>query len=108
MEGVSVLSRCPVVHRHPPHWGCLSPHQLVCNGTPATPQMRSLCFVCVHVSVCGCTRVRASAQITLHFSGGFMGEVDLTPMSAAIVVASFYFSCMYIYIYIRTLFFLSV
>lgn len=57
---------------------------LVCAGTPATPQMRSVCFVslrcvCPWMRTCACIRLDYSA----FFSGAFMGEVNLTRRSAA-------------------------
>lgn len=47
--------RCPAVHRHS------SLDLLLCARTPATPQMRSVCFVCPGMRTCACIRLDYSA-----------------------------------------------
>lgn len=54
--------RCPAVHRHS------SRDLLLCAGTPATPQMRSECFVCLR---CVCPWMRTCACIRLDYSAFF-------------------------------------
>lgn len=54
--------RCPAVHRHS------SLDLRVCAGTPATPQMRSVCFVCLR---CVCPWMRTCACIHSDYSAFF-------------------------------------